>query len=73
MHPVNAGLLALGRPRFVPSAPASAFHLVDRYLIESGRDPAATYQRSNVAHRSLGRRGDQARALAGRVGRCPHG
>jgi methylenetetrahydrofolate dehydrogenase (NADP+)/methenyltetrahydrofolate cyclohydrolase len=48
VHPVNAGLLALGRPRFVPSTPASAFHLVDRYLIESGRDPAAVYERSNV-------------------------
>ncbi|MGH3519048.1 MAG: bifunctional 5,10-methylenetetrahydrofolate dehydrogenase/5,10-methenyltetrahydrofolate cyclohydrolase [Haloechinothrix sp.] len=48
VHPVNAGLLALGRPRFVPSTPASAFHLLDRYLIESGRDPAQVYQRSNV-------------------------
>ena len=48
VHPVNAGLLALGRPRFVPSTPASAFHLLDRYLIESGRDPAAVYERSNV-------------------------
>ncbi len=48
VHPVNAGLLALGRPRFVPSTPASAFHLLDRYLIESGRDPDGVYQRSNV-------------------------
>jgi methylenetetrahydrofolate dehydrogenase (NADP+)/methenyltetrahydrofolate cyclohydrolase len=48
VHPVNAGLLALGRPRFVPSTPASAFHLIDRYLIESGRDPATVYERSNV-------------------------
>jgi methylenetetrahydrofolate dehydrogenase (NADP+) / methenyltetrahydrofolate cyclohydrolase len=48
VHPVNAGLLALGRPRFIPSTPASAFHLVDRYLIESGRDPATVYERSNV-------------------------
>jgi methylenetetrahydrofolate dehydrogenase (NADP+)/methenyltetrahydrofolate cyclohydrolase len=48
VHPVNAGLLALGRPRFVPSTPASAFHIVDRYLIESGRNPAAVYERSNV-------------------------
>ncbi|GAA1798691.1 bifunctional 5,10-methylene-tetrahydrofolate dehydrogenase/5,10-methylene-tetrahydrofolate cyclohydrolase [Planosporangium flavigriseum] len=48
VHPVNAGLLALGRPRFVPSTPASVFHLLDRYLVESGRDPAAVYQRSNV-------------------------
>jgi methylenetetrahydrofolate dehydrogenase (NADP+) / methenyltetrahydrofolate cyclohydrolase len=48
VHPVNAGLLALGRPRYVPSTPASAFHVVDRYLIESGRDPATVYERSNV-------------------------
>lgn len=48
VHPVNAGLLALGRPRFVPSTPASAFHLVDRYLADSGRDPAAVYAGSNV-------------------------
>jgi methylenetetrahydrofolate dehydrogenase (NADP+) / methenyltetrahydrofolate cyclohydrolase len=48
VHPVNAGLVALGRPRFVPSTPASAFHLVDRYLTETGRDPAAVYERSNV-------------------------
>lgn len=48
VHPVNAGLLALGRPRFVPSTPASAFHLVDRYLADTGRDPAAVYPRCNV-------------------------
>jgi methylenetetrahydrofolate dehydrogenase (NADP+) / methenyltetrahydrofolate cyclohydrolase len=48
VHPVNAGLVALGRPRFVPSTPASAFHLVDRYLTETGRDPATVYERSNV-------------------------
>ncbi|MPY78846.1 MAG: bifunctional 5,10-methylene-tetrahydrofolate dehydrogenase/5,10-methylene-tetrahydrofolate cyclohydrolase [Actinophytocola sp.] len=48
VHPVNAGLVELGRPRFVPSTPASAFHLLDRYLIESGRDPGEVYARSNV-------------------------
>lgn len=48
VHPVNTGLLELGRPRFVPSTPASAFHLLDRYLIESGRDPEEVYQRRNV-------------------------
>jgi methylenetetrahydrofolate dehydrogenase (NADP+)/methenyltetrahydrofolate cyclohydrolase len=48
VHPVNAGLLALGRPRFVPSTPASVFHLLDRYLVESGRDPAEVYEGSNV-------------------------
>jgi methylenetetrahydrofolate dehydrogenase (NADP+) / methenyltetrahydrofolate cyclohydrolase len=48
VHPVNAGLLALGRPRFTPSTPASVFHLLDRYLAETGRDPDQVYQRSNV-------------------------
>ncbi|MQA07746.1 MAG: bifunctional 5,10-methylene-tetrahydrofolate dehydrogenase/5,10-methylene-tetrahydrofolate cyclohydrolase [Pseudonocardiaceae bacterium] len=48
VHPVNAGLLALGRPRFVPSTPASVFHLLDRYLTESGRDVQHVYQHSNV-------------------------
>lgn len=39
VHPVNTGLLALGRPRFVPSTPASVFHIVDRFYRDSGRDP----------------------------------
>ncbi len=48
VHPINAGLLALGRPRYVPSTPAAAFHMLDRYLVGSGRDPAEFYTRSNV-------------------------
>ena len=48
VHPVNAGLLALGRPRYVPSTPAAAFHMLDRYLVGSGRDPAEFYPSSNV-------------------------
>ncbi len=48
VHPTSAGLLALGRPRYVPSTPASVFYLLDRYLAESGRDPARTYRRSNL-------------------------
>ncbi|MBO0887439.1 MAG: bifunctional methylenetetrahydrofolate dehydrogenase/methenyltetrahydrofolate cyclohydrolase [Acidimicrobiales bacterium] len=43
VHPVNAGLLALGQPRFVPSTPASSYHLLDRYLEASGRDPRTFY------------------------------
>jgi methylenetetrahydrofolate dehydrogenase (NADP+) / methenyltetrahydrofolate cyclohydrolase len=42
-HPENAGLLALGMPRFVPSTPAAAFHMLDRYMRERGRDPATAY------------------------------
>lgn len=48
VHPVNAGLLTLDRPRYIPSTPASAFHMLDRYLRESGRDPGEVYSRSNV-------------------------
>lgn len=47
-HPVNAGLLALGRPRYVPSTPAACFYMLDSYLTASGRDPAEFYSRSNV-------------------------
>jgi methylenetetrahydrofolate dehydrogenase (NADP+)/methenyltetrahydrofolate cyclohydrolase len=43
VHPENAGLLALGQPRFTPSTPASVFYLLDRYVEESGRDPATFY------------------------------
>ncbi len=43
VHPDNAGLLALGEPRFVPSTPASVFHMLDRYVERSGRDPKTFY------------------------------
>jgi methylenetetrahydrofolate dehydrogenase (NADP+)/methenyltetrahydrofolate cyclohydrolase len=42
-HPVNAGLLSLGMPRFVPSTPAAAFHMLDRYSVSVGRDPEVAY------------------------------
>lgn len=48
VHPVNAGLLALNRPHYVPSTPASCFHILDRYLIESGRDLESFYARSTI-------------------------
>jgi len=43
-HPENAGLLALGRPRFVPSTPASCFYLLDSYARSVGVDPADFYE-----------------------------
>jgi methylenetetrahydrofolate dehydrogenase (NADP+) / methenyltetrahydrofolate cyclohydrolase len=43
VHPENAGLLALGEPRFTPSTPASVFYMLDRYVEESGRDPHTFY------------------------------
>jgi len=42
-HPENAGLLALGTPRFTPSTAAAAFHMLDRYMASVGRDPATAY------------------------------
>jgi methylenetetrahydrofolate dehydrogenase (NADP+)/methenyltetrahydrofolate cyclohydrolase len=42
-HPENAGLLALGRPRFIPSTPASCFYLLDSYVRSIGEDPADYY------------------------------
>jgi methylenetetrahydrofolate dehydrogenase (NADP+)/methenyltetrahydrofolate cyclohydrolase len=43
VHPDNAGLLALGTPRFIPSTPASVFFMLDRYVEESARDPKTFY------------------------------
>ena len=42
-HPANTGLLAQGRPRFVPSTPASCFYLLDSYARSIGADPAGFY------------------------------
>jgi methylenetetrahydrofolate dehydrogenase (NADP+) / methenyltetrahydrofolate cyclohydrolase len=42
-HPENAGLLALGTPRFVPSTPAAAFTMLDSYMLETGRELETAY------------------------------
>ena len=46
--PVNAGLLAQGRPRFIPSTPAACFHMLDSYIRSTGRDPASFYDGANL-------------------------
>lgn len=48
VHPENAGLLALGTPRFVPSTPASVFHILDGWLDAVGEDRPAFYRRSTI-------------------------
>lgn len=48
-HPENAGLLALGRPRYSPSTPAACYYMLDGYLAESGREPEEFYRRSTLA------------------------
>jgi len=40
VHPANAGLMAHGLPRFVPSTPASCFYVLDHYARSQGRSPA---------------------------------
>jgi methylenetetrahydrofolate dehydrogenase (NADP+)/methenyltetrahydrofolate cyclohydrolase len=48
VHPENAGLLALGTPRYVPSTAASVFHLLDTWLDSAGLDRADFYHRSLI-------------------------
>jgi methylenetetrahydrofolate dehydrogenase (NADP+)/methenyltetrahydrofolate cyclohydrolase len=43
LHPTNAGLLSLGMPRFIPSTPAAAFHMLDTHTRAMGRDPETAY------------------------------
>lgn len=49
VHPENAGLLALGTPRYVPSTAASVFHILDTWLQTQGHDLQAFYRGSSVA------------------------
>lgn len=48
VHPENAGLLALGTPRFVPSTAASIFYLLGSWLDGVGEDRASFYHRSLI-------------------------
>ena len=48
VHPENAGLLALGRPRYVPSTPAAVFHVLEGWLDAVGEDRAEFYHRSLI-------------------------
>ena len=48
VNPQNTGLLAQGRPRFLPSTPASCYYLLDSYLRSTGRDPATFYSGKTI-------------------------
>lgn len=48
VHPENAGLLALGSPRYVPSTAASVFHVLDTWLDEASEDPEDFYHRALI-------------------------
>src|SRR5206468_10966925 len=47
-HPMNVGLLALGRPRFVPCTPAGIIELLDRNQIPIAGATACVIGRSQI-------------------------
>ena len=48
VHPVNAGLLALGVPRYIPSTAASVFHVLDQWLDHAGEPRSDFYHRARI-------------------------
>ena len=52
-HPTNVGLLALGRPRFVPCTPAGIIELLDRNRIEIAGANACVVGRSQIVGRPV--------------------
>jgi len=52
-HPTNVGLLAMGRPRFVPCTPAGIIELLDRNLIEIAGANACVVGRSQIVGRPV--------------------
>jgi methylenetetrahydrofolate dehydrogenase (NADP+)/methenyltetrahydrofolate cyclohydrolase len=48
VHPENLGLLALGTPRFVPPTAASAFHVLDHWVDQTGRTREDFYHNSLI-------------------------
>ena len=52
-HPINVGLLAMGRPRFVPCTPAGIIELLDRNRIEIAGTNACVVGRSQIVGRPV--------------------
>jgi methylenetetrahydrofolate dehydrogenase (NADP+)/methenyltetrahydrofolate cyclohydrolase len=52
-HPLNAGLLAIGRPRFVPCTPAGIIELLERNKIEIAGANACVVGRSQIVGRPV--------------------
>jgi methylenetetrahydrofolate dehydrogenase (NADP+)/methenyltetrahydrofolate cyclohydrolase len=52
-HPVNVGLLAMGKPRFVPCTPAGIIELLDRNQIEIAGANACVVGRSQIVGRPV--------------------
>ncbi len=52
-HPANVGLLAMGRPRFVPCTPAGIIELLDRNQIKIAGASACVVGRSQIVGRPV--------------------
>ncbi len=52
-HPVNVGLLAMGRPRFVPCTPAGIIELLEQNHIEISGSNACVVGRSQIVGRPV--------------------
>lgn len=52
-HPTNVGLLAMGRPRFIPCTPAGIIELLDRNRIEIAGANACVVGRSQIVGRPV--------------------
>src|SRR6266436_5646508 len=52
-HPINVGLLAMGRPRFVPCTPAGIIELLDRNQIGIAGKNACVVGRSQIVGRPV--------------------
>src|SRR5438876_265171 len=52
-HPINVGLLAMGRPRFVPCTPAGIIELLERNEIEIAGANACVIGRSQIVGRPV--------------------
>jgi methylenetetrahydrofolate dehydrogenase (NADP+)/methenyltetrahydrofolate cyclohydrolase len=52
-HPVNAGLLYLGRPALVPATPLGVMRLLDEYGVQTAGARAAVIGRSNIVGKPM--------------------
>jgi methylenetetrahydrofolate dehydrogenase (NADP+) / methenyltetrahydrofolate cyclohydrolase len=52
-HPVNAGLLYLGRPALVPATPLGVMRLLDEYRVQIAGARAAVIGRSNIVGKPM--------------------
>ncbi len=53
IHPINAGLLAQGRPAFVPNTPAGGMALLEHYQVPLSGRRAAVVGRSTIVGRPM--------------------